>query len=69
MLPSLGRGAADFDRLAADVAAAGYRAVCPEPRGIGRSAVADRRVTGWPTMATTDMASRLLPSLDINSSV
>ncbi len=45
MLPSLGRGAADFDRLAADVAAAGYRAACPEPRGLGASAVPDREET------------------------
>ncbi|MYB10927.1 MAG: alpha/beta hydrolase [Acidimicrobiia bacterium] len=45
MLPSLGRGAADFDRLAADVAAAGYRVACPEPRGIRSSVVPDREET------------------------
>ena len=45
MLPSLGRGAADFHRLAADVAAAGYRVACPEPRGVGASAVPDREET------------------------
>lgn len=45
MLPSMGRGAADFDRLAADVAAAGYRVACPEPRGLGASAVPDRQET------------------------
>ena len=45
MLPSMGRGAADFDRLAADVAAAGYRVACPEPRGLGASAVPDRLET------------------------
>lgn len=45
MLPSLGRGAADFDRLAADVAAAGYRVACPEPRGLGSSAAPDRDET------------------------
>ena len=45
MLPSMGRGAADFDDLAADVAAAGYRVACPEPRGIGASAVPDRNET------------------------
>ncbi|MDE0236034.1 MAG: alpha/beta hydrolase [bacterium] len=45
MLPSMGRGAADFDRLAADVAAAGYRVACPEPRGLGTSAVPDREET------------------------
>lgn len=37
MLPSLGRGAADFAAIAVRVAAAGYRVLCPEPRGIGRS--------------------------------
>ena len=45
MLPSMGRGAADFDRLAADVAAAGYRVACPEPRGLRASAVPDRQET------------------------
>lgn len=34
LLPSLGRGAADFDDLAARLAAAGFRVLCPEPRGI-----------------------------------
>ena len=37
MLPSLGRGATDFDAIAERVAAAGYRVVCPQPRGIGAS--------------------------------
>ncbi|WP_419917710.1 alpha/beta fold hydrolase [Candidatus Poriferisocius sp.] len=45
MLPSLGRGAADFDRLADDVARAGYRVACPEPRGLGGSAGAEREET------------------------
>ena len=45
MLPSMGRGATDFDRLAADVASAGYRVACPEPRGIGTSAPPDREET------------------------
>ena len=45
MLPSLGRGAADFDRLASDVAAAGYRVACPEPRGLGASTVPNREET------------------------
>lgn len=45
MLPSMGRGATDFDRLADDVAAAGYRVACPEPRGVGASAVPDREET------------------------
>jgi pimeloyl-ACP methyl ester carboxylesterase len=37
LLPSLGRGAADFDPIAARLAAAGMRVLRPEPRGIGRS--------------------------------
>lgn len=37
MLPSLGRGASDFDDLAGRLAVAGYRVLCPEPRGIGGS--------------------------------
>ncbi len=37
MIPSLGRGARDFDDLSARVAAAGYRCLAPEPRGIGGS--------------------------------
>lgn len=37
MLPSLGRPATDFDAIAPTVAAAGYRVLCPQPRGIGAS--------------------------------
>jgi pimeloyl-ACP methyl ester carboxylesterase len=37
LLPSLGRGAADFDRIAERLAGAGFRALRPEPRGIGES--------------------------------
>lgn len=37
LLPSLGRGAADFDDLAGRIAAAGYRTAAVNPRGIGRS--------------------------------
>lgn len=37
MLPSRGRGAEDFEPIAGGVAAAGYRVLCPQPRGIGRS--------------------------------
>ncbi|MEZ5244629.1 MAG: alpha/beta fold hydrolase [Acidimicrobiales bacterium] len=37
MIPSLGRGAADFDDLALRLARAGYHAIHPEPRGIGGS--------------------------------
>ena len=37
MLPSRGRGAEDFEPIASDIAAAGYRLLRPQPRGIGRS--------------------------------
>lgn len=37
LLPSLGRGAEDFAAIAGRLAAAGLRAVCPQPRGIGNS--------------------------------
>ena len=51
MLPSMGRGAVDFDQLAANVAAAGYRVACPEPRGLGTSAAPNREET-LSTLAT-----------------
>ena len=37
LLPSLGRGAEDFDHLANALADAGYRAVALQPRGVGSS--------------------------------
>ncbi len=37
LLPSLGRGAEDFEPIAAGLADAGFRVLCPQPRGIGRS--------------------------------
>lgn len=38
LLASLGRGAEDFAGVAPGIAAAGFRVLCPEPRGIGGSA-------------------------------
>ncbi|KAI9010590.1 hydrolase, alpha/beta domain protein [Hyaloraphidium curvatum] len=38
LLPSLGRGAEDFGEIAPRIAAAGFRVLRPEPRGIGASA-------------------------------
>ena len=35
LLPSLGRGAQDFDWIAERLAQAGYRVLRPQPRGIG----------------------------------
>jgi pimeloyl-ACP methyl ester carboxylesterase len=37
LLPAGGRGVEDFDDLSTRLAQAGYRAVLPQPRGIGRS--------------------------------
>jgi pimeloyl-ACP methyl ester carboxylesterase len=37
LLPSLGRGAGDFDRIAQRLAGAGFRVLRPRPRGIGES--------------------------------
>src|SRR6266568_4688396 len=37
LLPSLGRGASDFDPIAARLARSGYRVLRPQPRGIGES--------------------------------
>ena len=37
LLPSLGRGASDFDPIAWRLAQAGFRALRPQPRGIGGS--------------------------------
>ena len=45
LLPSLGRGSDDFDRLGADLVAAGFRVVLPEPRGIPPSVALARPAT------------------------
>ncbi len=37
LIPSLGRGAGDFDLLSGQLADAGYHAIAPQPRGIGGS--------------------------------
>ncbi len=37
LLPSLGRGAGDFDPIAERLAGAGFRVLRPQPRGIGQS--------------------------------
>jgi pimeloyl-ACP methyl ester carboxylesterase len=37
LLPSLGRGAGDFDPIAQQLEQAGYRVLRPQPRGIGQS--------------------------------
>jgi pimeloyl-ACP methyl ester carboxylesterase len=40
LVPSLGRGAADFDALGAAVGGAGFRALACDPRGIGKTSAA-----------------------------
>jgi len=37
LLPSLGRPAGDFEEIAQRLAQSGCRALCPQPRGLGRS--------------------------------
>ncbi len=45
LIPSLGRGAADFDDLATRLAAAGYEAAAIDPRGVGDSTGAMEGIT------------------------
>lgn len=45
LLPSLGRDSEEFDPIAAEVAAAGFRVVRPRPRGFGRSVGQMERIT------------------------
>ncbi|HEY2050136.1 MAG TPA: alpha/beta hydrolase [Caulobacteraceae bacterium] len=49
-IPSLGRGVDDFDALALTVAAAGFQAIQPQPRGIGGS-------EGPPPVSLFDLAA------------
>ena len=46
MLPSLGRGASDFDAIADQLADAGFRVLRPEPRGIGL--ISSTTSPNWP---------------------
>jgi pimeloyl-ACP methyl ester carboxylesterase len=51
LLPSLGRGATDFDPIAERLAGAGFRVLRPQPRGIGKS-------TGpWDNITLEDLAA------------
>ena len=45
LIPSLGRGAEDFDDLGERLALAGYRALAPQPRGLGASRGPLRNIT------------------------
>jgi len=45
LIPSLGRGAEDFNDLGERLALAGYRALAPQPRGLGASRGPLRNIT------------------------
>ena len=45
LLPSLGRDCEDFEILVAELAAKGYRALCPTPRGVGGSQGPDTNIS------------------------
>ena len=51
LLPSLGRGATDFDPIAERLATAGFRVLRPQPRGIGRS------IGPWQGVTLEDLAT------------
>lgn len=58
LLPSLGRGASDFDPIAARLEAAGFRVLRPQPRGIGAS-------TGpWDGLTLEDLAADIAAVID-----
>jgi pimeloyl-ACP methyl ester carboxylesterase len=62
LLPSLGRGATDFDDIAEKIAGAGYRVLRPEPRGIGES-------TGpWKGVKLEDLAADIAAVIENNKS-
>ena len=62
LLPSLGRGATDFDDIAERVAGAGFRVLRPEPRGIGQS-------TGpWQGIKLEDLAADVAAVIEHDSS-
>jgi pimeloyl-ACP methyl ester carboxylesterase len=51
LLPSLGRGATDFDPIAKHLADAGFRVLRPQPRGIGQS------IGSWHGVKLEDLAA------------
>ena len=62
LLPSLGRGAEDFDLIARRLADAGFRVLRPQPRGIGKS-------TGpWQGMTLQDLAADIAAVIEHDNS-
>lgn len=60
LLPSLGRGANDFDPIAERLADAGFRVLRPQPRGIGQS-------TGpWQGLKLEDLADDIAAVIEQN---
>src|SRR5258707_294620 len=60
LLPSLGRGATDFDPIAERLADAGFRVLRPQPRGIGQS-------TGpWQGVKLEDLAADIAAVIEHN---
>jgi pimeloyl-ACP methyl ester carboxylesterase len=62
LLPSLGRGAEDFDLIARRLAEAGFRVLRPQPRGIGKS-------TGpWQGVTLQDLAADIAAAIEHDNS-
>jgi pimeloyl-ACP methyl ester carboxylesterase len=62
LLPSLGRGAGDFDAIAARLADTGFRVLRPQPRGIGKS-------TGpWQGVTLQDLAADIAAMIEHDNS-
>jgi pimeloyl-ACP methyl ester carboxylesterase len=61
LLPSLGRGAKDFDVIAAKLAEAGYRVLRPQPRGIGASS------GPWDGVKLEDIAADIAAVIEQNA--
>jgi pimeloyl-ACP methyl ester carboxylesterase len=62
LLPSLGRGAHDFDPIASQLDAAGYRVLRPQPRGIGES------IGPWDGIKLEDLADDIAAVIEHNGS-
>jgi pimeloyl-ACP methyl ester carboxylesterase len=60
LLPSLGRGANDFDAIAVKLARAGYRVLRPQPRGIGASK------GPWDGLKLEDLAADIAAVIEAN---